>query len=66
MVDESDRVWVNIDNIRMTQGDHCIRITKLEQTHFTDDKIKEKAIIHLLAGVATIELIVIMVGQILS
>ena len=26
MVDESDRVWVNIDNIRMTQGDHWFSI----------------------------------------
>ncbi len=58
MVDESDRVWVNIDDIRKTIGDHCIRLTKIEQNHLYTNKTRKDVIIYLLAGITITQFIV--------
>ena len=55
MVDESERIWGNIDNLSKTQGDHCIRITKLEQDHLWKEKNKANKIVYLLAGIVILE-----------
>jgi len=66
MVDESERVWFNIDDIRKSIGDHCVRLTKLEQTHFNAGQMKEKTIIYLLAGIATLEFIFIAIERLVT
>jgi len=57
MVEESDRVWMNIDLHAKSLGDHCVRITKLEQEHQYSTKTKKDIIIYILAGVAIASLI---------
>ena len=52
MVDESARIWVNIDDIRKSLSDHCVRITKLEQEHIYSSRTKKDIIIYLLAGIS--------------
>ena len=58
LVDESERVWLNIDDIRKTIGDHCIRLTKLEQNHIYSNRTRRDIIIYLLAGIAIAQFIV--------
>ena len=55
MVEESDRIWGNIDGIHKTVGDHCIRITKLEQEHIYSNRTRKDIIIYLLAAVSIIQ-----------
>jgi len=52
MVEESDRVWMNIDLHAKSLGDHCVRITKLEQEHQYSNKTKKDLVIYLLAALA--------------
>ncbi len=58
MVEESDRLWLNIDDIRKTIGDHCIRLTKLEQSHIYTNRTRKDIVIYLLAGIAIIQFVV--------
>ena len=58
MVDESARVWLNIDDIRKSIGDHCVRLTKLEQEHVYSTRTRKDIIIYLLAGVSIISVVV--------
>ena len=58
MVDESDRIWGNIDNVNKSLGDHCIRITKLEQEHLYSNRTRKDIIIYLLAGIAIAQFVV--------
>ncbi len=58
MVDESDRVWMNIDLHAKSLGDHCVRITKLEQEHLYSAKTKKDIVIYLLAGIAIIQFVI--------
>ena len=58
MVDESERVWNNIDGIHKSVGDHCIRITKLEQEHIYSNRTRKDIIIYLLAGISIIQFVV--------
>jgi hypothetical protein len=55
MVDESTRIWDNIDNFHKSIGDHCIRLTKLEQTHLYNSNLKDKVLIYLITAVAIAE-----------
>jgi len=58
MVDESERVWENIDGHAKALGDHCIRITKLEQEHIYSSRTRKDIIIYLLAGIAIAQFVV--------
>jgi len=55
MVEESSRIWSNIDDIHKSIGDHCIRITKLEQEHIYSNRTRKDIIIYLLAGISIVQ-----------
>ena len=57
MVEESERVWMNIDLHAKSLGDHCVRITKLEQEHLYSAKTKKDIVIYILAGIAVTQFI---------
>ena len=38
MVDESERIWFHLDDLRKTISDHCQRLTKLESHHYEKEK----------------------------
>jgi len=61
MVDESDRVWLNIDDIRKTLSDHCIRLTRVEDYHYHKDKSKSWNLSLVLLSVVVIEGIFIVI-----
>ena len=65
MVEESDRIWTNIDLHGKALADHCIRITKLEQTHLYSDKLKKNLVYYLLGGIASIQLIFLSIDRLL-
>ena len=66
MVDESDRVWINLDYHSKALSDHCSRITKLEQTHFDSNKTKERAVTIILGIVVVVQLIVLVADKIFT
>jgi len=55
MVEESDRIWDNIDNLNKTRSDHCVRITTLEQDHLWRDKSKANKVTYLLTGIIVLQ-----------
>jgi len=61
LVEESDRVWENIDNLNKTQSDHCVRITKLEQDHKYRDQRKNMNLTYILAGIVVMQLVFMVV-----
>jgi len=63
MVEESDRVWLNLDLHQKSLADHCVRITRLEQTHYENNKSKERAVTIILGIVVVVQLIVIIVDK---
>ena len=63
MVDESERIWSNIDLHAKSLGDHCIRLTKLEQTHLYTDKTRNNLIIYALAGVVIVEFFFLIIDR---
>ena len=64
MVEESDRIWGQIDSNTKSIGDHCIRITKLEQDHIHRDENKNRNLTYLLAGIVVIQFVFMMVDLI--
>jgi len=66
MVDESDRVWINLDSIHKAVSDHCTRLTRLEQIHFTNTKNKDRKIIYVLLGVALLQFAFIMIERLIQ
>lgn len=61
MVDESERVWLNIDDIRKILSDHCMRLTRVEDYHYHKDKSKSWNLSLVLVAVVIIEGIFIVV-----
>ena len=57
MVEESDRIWLNLDTHQKSLGDHCIRITKLEQDSQAKEKSHKNLITYVLSGVITLQFI---------
>lgn len=55
MVDESSRIWINIDDIRKTLSDHCIRLTRVEDYHYNKDKGKQWNLTIILSTIIAIE-----------
>ena len=55
MVDESDRIWLNLDDIRGTISDHCIRLTKLEAHHYEKDKSRSWNLTLLLGALVVLQ-----------
>ena len=64
MVEESERLWNQIDSNTKSIGDHCIRITKLEQDHKYRDQRKNMNLTYLLAGIVVIQFVFMMVDLI--
>lgn len=63
MVEESDRIWLNIDLHQKSLSDHCTRITRLEQTHYDSGKSKERTVTIILGIVVVVQLIIIIVDK---
>ena len=63
MVEESDRVWLNLDLHQKSLADHCSRITRLEQTHYDSSKSKDRAVTIILGIVVVVQLIVIIADK---
>jgi len=63
MVEESDRIWTNLDYHSKTISDHCVRLTRLEQTHYDSGKSKERAVTIILGIVVVVQLIVIIADK---
>jgi len=55
MVEESDRIWSNLDNHAKSIGDHCIRITALELEHKAEDKRKKTTMTYILGAVVIMQ-----------
>ena len=66
MVDESDRVWINLDYHSKALSDHCARITKLEQTHFDSNRLKDRAVTIILGIVVVVQFAVLLVDKLAS
>ncbi len=66
MVNESDRVWINLDYHSKALSDHCGRITKLEQTHYENRKFKDRTITIILGMVIIAQFIFLVVDKFIS
>lgn len=66
MVEESDRIWLNIDLHQKSLADHCVRITRLEQTHYDSGKSKERMVTIILGIVVVVQLIILITDKLTS
>ena len=63
MVEETEIIWEQMGNNTKSIGDHCIRITKLEQEHLWETRTKQNNINYILGAVIVLEFIFIVIER---